>query len=128
MSEIASRFLRHLQEDIQQLCDPDCPVGDRLRELSLRLDVVDVGGGHPIAWDKDQGRVLIDLGHPAVKTLINSPARRRTDLVFFISSLVSLLNREEAEITDEHERVFHAKLLRFALENSQGSWTASAPT
>ena len=45
-------------------------------------------------------------------------------MVFFISTLASLLNREVAEITDEDERNFHARLLNFALENAQGSWSA----
>lgn len=116
-------FLRQLQGDLQLLADDSCPIGSRLPELATRLDFVEQGRAEVITWDQEQGRILIETGHPAVSKLLNSKARRRTDVVFFISTLATLLNRQDAAITDEHERAFHVRLLRFAMENAQGSWS-----
>lgn len=124
MSDLTAKFLQQLQSDLQQLADDDCPIGRRLNDLVSRLEFVEQGKTAVISWDKEQGRFQIEASHPAVKILLNNKNRRRTDMVFFISSLATLLNREEAEITDEHEREFHAKLLRFSMENAQGSWSA----
>lgn len=117
-------FLQQLRGDLEYLSDDACPIGRRLRDLALQLDFVEEGRAEVLTWDKEQGRFLIEKSHPAVKAVLGNSLRRRTDVVFFISTLATLLNREEANITDEHERAFHAKLLRFALENAQGSWSA----
>ncbi len=124
MSDLTAKFLTQLRSDLQLLADDSCPIGSRLNDLVPRLEIVELGRSEVIAWDKDQGRFQIEAGHQAMKTLLNSKTRRRTDVVFFISTLATLLNRHEADITDEHERAFHAKLLRFSLENAQGSWSA----
>lgn len=124
MSDLRSKFLQQLQGDLHSLADDACPIGRRLTDLVGRLEWVEQGRTTMITWDKDKGRFQIEAGHPAVKTLLNSPARRRTDVIFFISNLATLLNREQPDITDEDERVFHAKLLRFAMEHAQGSWSA----
>jgi hypothetical protein len=124
VSDLTTKFLQQLRGDLQLLADDSCPISSRLNDLVSRLEMVEQGGGNVITWDKERGRLLITSSHPAVKTLINSPARRRSDVVFFISTLATFLNREEPDITDEHERAFHAKLLRFALEHATGSWSA----
>ncbi len=123
MSDQRSKFLQQLQNDLRLLADDACPIGRRLADLVPRLEFVEQGRPEVIAWNKEQGRFQIEAGHPVVKTLLNSKARRRTDVVFIISTLATLLNREEPDITDEDERTFHAKLLRFSLENAQGSWS-----
>lgn len=124
MSDVIHKFLTQLRSDLQLLVDDSCPIGSRLNDLAPRLEFVEQGRAEVIVWNKEQGRFQIEASHPAVKTLLNSKARRRTDVVFFISTLATLLNREEADITDEDERAFHAKLLRFSMENAQGSWSA----
>lgn len=124
MSDVIHKFLTQLRSDLQLLVDDSCPIGSRLNDLAPRLEFVDQGRAEVIVWNKEQGRFQIEASHPAVKILLNSKTRRRTDVVFFISTLATLLNREEADITDEHERAFHAKLLRFSMENAQGSWSA----
>jgi hypothetical protein len=122
VSDLRAKFLQQLRADLQLLADESCPIGSRLNDLVPRLEIVEQGRAEVIFWDKEQGRFLIEANHPAVKALLSSKVRRRTDVVFFISSLATLLNREQADITDEHERAFHAKLLRFSMENAQGSW------
>lgn len=87
-----------------------------------RLEFVSSGRPEVAVWNKEQSRFEIETQHPVIQRLLGSATRRRTDVVFVISLLATLLNREEADLTDEHERVFHAKLLRFSLENAQGSW------
>ncbi len=123
MSDLSNKFLQQLQSDLQLLADDSCPIGRRLAELVPRLEFASTGRSEVAVWDKEQGRFLIETDHPVVQRLLKSPTRRRTDVVFVISLLATLLNREEADLTDEHERVFHAKLLRFSLENAQGSWS-----
>ena len=124
MSDLNSKFLAQLRADLQLLIDDSCPIGSRLNDLAPRVEIVEQGRPHVVVWDKEQGRFQIEASHPVVKTLLSSKTRRRTDVVFFISTLATLLNREEPGITDEHERAFHAKLLRFSMENAQGSWSA----
>lgn len=124
MSNLSARFLQQLQADLRLIAQTPCPISTRLVEWGERIDFSDQGQSTALAWDRDAGRLMISPSHPAVSKLLNSPARRRTDVVFFISTLGSLLNREEAQITDEDERAFHARLLHFALENAQGSWSA----
>lgn len=123
MSDVNSKFLAQLRADLQLLVDDSCPIGSRLNDLAPRLEIVEQGRPHVVVWDKEQGRFQIEASHPVVKTLLTSKTRRRTDVVFFISTLATLLNREVSDITDEHERAFHAKLLRFSMENAQGSWS-----
>lgn len=99
--------------------------GEKLKELSQRIDIDEENDVLPVTLNREQGRVTIHAGHPAVAHLLNNPQRRRSDILFFVSNIMSLVNREEEEITDEHERVFHAQLLRFALEDCQGSWAGA---
>ena len=117
-------FLQRLRADLALLVDSACPMSQCLVEWGDRLDFRDHSESSVLVWDAQQGRVAISPSHPVVAKLLNSPTRRRSDVVFFISTLASLLNREVAEITDEDERNFHARLLNFALENAQGSWSA----
>lgn len=125
MSELTGRFLAQLQKDIVYLSSEAGPAGSRLVELSQRIDIDDESNAVPVSLNKQQGRVVIHAGHPAVTHLLNSPHRRRSDLIFFISNIMSLLNREEEFITDEHERLFHARLLQFAINECQGSWAGA---
>lgn len=124
MSNLSARFLQQLQADLRLLAETPCPISSRLVEWGDRIDFSEQTQTTVISWDRDAGRLIISPSHPAVSKLLKSPTRRRSDVVFFISTLGSLLNREVAEITDEDERVFHARLLNFALENAQGSWSA----
>jgi hypothetical protein len=125
VSELTGKFLHQLQEDIATITADSGSAGMRLRELSQRVDIDEENSEVPVSLDKDKGRILIHSGHPAVKHLLDNPNRRRTDLLFFASSMMSLLNREDQEVTDEHERAFHARLLAFALQHGQGSWTGN---
>lgn len=122
MSDLSSKFLQQLQSDLRHLVDDSCPIGRRLADLVPRLEFVSSGRPEVAVWNKEQSRFEIETQHPVIQRLLGSATRRRTDVVFVISLLATLLNREEADLTDEHERVFHAKLLRFSLENAQGSW------
>lgn len=122
MSELTTRFLRQLQADLKMLANADCPISQRLGGLADQLDFAERGSPNVIEWDSNRGTFLIEEGHQAIKSLLSKPARRRSDVVFIISAMASALNREEIEITDEHERSFHLRLIRFALENLQGSW------
>lgn len=122
MSELTGRFLAQLQKDIVYLSSEAGPAARRLVEISQRIDIDEESDALPVTLDKEHGRVVIHAGHPAVHHLLNSPHRRRSDLVFFISNIMSLLNREDESITDEHERLFHARLLQFSLNECQGSW------
>lgn len=124
MSDLSSKFIQCLRRDLQLLADETCPISTRLLDWGERIDPVGNDQGTVLSWDRERARVLIAPQHPALAKLLNSPARRRSDVIFFISTLASLVNREDPDITDEHERAFHARLLRFALENSQGSWSA----
>lgn len=123
MSDLSFKFLQCLQTDLRLLVEASCPISSRLVEWGARIDFSDQVQPTILSWDREQGRLNVSSSHPAVAKLLNSPTRRRSDVIFFISTMASLLNREEADITDEDERVFHARLLRFALENSQGSWS-----
>ncbi len=123
MSDLSFKFLQCLRADLRLLADGTCPISSRLAEWGDRIDFSEQTQSTVLSWDREQGRLIVSPSHPAVAKLLNSPTRRRSDVIFFISTLASLLNREEADITDDDERVFHAKLLRFALENSQGSWS-----
>lgn len=124
MSELTGHFLAQLQKDIVYLSAQAGPASARLVQLSQRIDIDEENNTVPVTLSKE-GRVIIHAGHPAVSHLLNNPHRRRSDLVFFISNIMSLLNREEEAITDEHERLFHARLLEFALNECQGSWAGS---
>lgn len=122
MSELTTRFLRQLQADLKLLANEACPISQRLGGLADQLDFAERGSPNVIEWDSARATFLIEEGHQAIKSLLSKPARRRSDVVFIISAMASALNREEIEITDEHERSFHLRLIRFALENLQGSW------
>lgn len=124
MIEHHSQFLNQLKESIHTVAADTGEAGQRLLQLSERLDLVDRGNAAPVEIDSELGRLLINTAHPAVETLIGRTTRPKTDLVFFISSMMSLLNREEEQIEDHHEKEFHARLLRFALEECQGTWMA----
>lgn len=124
MSELTHKFLVQLKRDIETVSRDTGVAGAKLMDMATRLDISDAPSEVPVSVDNERGRLLIHAGHDAVKTLLNRTARRRTDLVFFISSMMSLINREEEHITDEHERVFHSRLLKFALEECEGSWDA----
>lgn len=123
MSEVETKFLQQLGTDLQDLFEESCPISRRLRELFPKLDIVDSGRPEAISWDAEQRRFLIESSHPAVKKVLSSRIRRRSDVVFFLSMLATLLNRLDSEIHDEHERAFHARLLRHALQHGQGSWS-----
>ena len=125
MSELTGKFLAQLKADIALLAADTGLAGDKLNQLAQKIDVDEESAVVPVSLDRDKGRVVIHAGNPAVAHLLNNPQRRRSDLLFFVSNMMSLLNREEEEITDEHERQFHARLLRFALEECQGSWAGA---
>ena len=125
MSELTGKFLAQLKNDIALLANDDQLAASKLRSLAERVDVDDTSASVPLSIDKEKGRMLIHTRHPAVDKLLNNPQRRRSDLLFFVSSMMSLLNREEEGITDEHEREFHARLLQFALNDCHGSWAGS---
>ncbi|HIB69023.1 MAG TPA: hypothetical protein EYO33_29035 [Phycisphaerales bacterium] len=125
MSELTGKFLTQLKADIALLAAETGEPGRKLNQLAQRIDIDEEADTFPVSLDRERGRVVIHGGHPSVEKLLNNPQRRRSDLLFFISSMMSLLNREEEDITDEHERAFHARLLRFALEEGQGSWAGA---
>lgn len=125
MSELTGKFLAQLKADVALLAADTGEPGRKLKELAQRIDIDEESDDFPVSLDREQGRVIIHGGHPSVEKLLNNPHRRRSDLLFFISNMMSLLNREEEDITDEHERTFHARLLRFALEEGQGSWAGA---
>lgn len=124
MSELTHKFITQLKKDIEYVSRDTGVAGAKLMEMASRLDITEEPSEVPVSVDNEHGRLLIHAGHQAVKTLLNHTLRRRTDLVFFISSMMSLINREEEHITDEHERLFHSRLVKFALEECQGSWDA----
>lgn len=125
MSELTGKFLTQLQADIALLAADTGHAGEKLNQLAQRIDIDETSEAVPVSLDRDKGRVIIHAGNPAVAHLLNNPQRRRSDLLFFVSNMMSLLNREEEDITDEHERAFHARLLKFALEDCQGSWAGA---
>ncbi len=124
MSRQSGIFLRQLRSDLEHLCQDSGKAGKALLRLSGQIDLVESNGAHPVALDAEQERLQLFLNHPLVKKLVENPLRRRSDTVFFISSMMSLLNREREEITDDDEREFHARLLQFALTECRGSWGA----
>ena len=124
MIEHHSQFLSQLRESIKTVAADTGEAGQRLLQLSERLDLTEDGRSAPVTIDSEQGRIVINTSHPAVEKLMSRATRRKTDLVFFISSMMSLLNREEEHIEDHHEKEFHARLLSYALEECQGTWMA----
>jgi len=125
VSELTHRFLSQLRNDIEILAADTGEAGQKLHQLAQKIDIDNESHQVPVSIDRASKRVVIHAGHPAVKRLLNSPQRRRSDLLFFASNMMSLLNREEESITDEHEREFHARLLRYALEECHGSWAGA---
>ena len=125
MSELIGRFLTQLKSDVALLASEGDPADRKLLDMAQRLDIDMSSKSVPLSIDREKGRLVLHGGHPAVDKLLNNPHRRRSDLLFFVSSMMSLLNREEESITDEDERRFHARLLRFALEECQGSWAGA---
>jgi hypothetical protein len=126
MSELTSKFLAQLKQDIPLMAQDAGLAGTKLMALSQRIEVSEERDDVPLSLDQDQGRLFLQIKHPAVAHLLSNPHRRRSDLLFIASSMMSILNREEEDITDEHEREFHARILRFALEEGQGSWAGIA--
>lgn len=122
MSDLSTRFLRQLQSDLELLKSADCPLSQGLYKLSSRLQLVEGDRQSAVSWQAERESFIIDSAHPSIKALLDRPARRRSDVVFVISMLASSWNRAQTDITDEHERAFHQRLVRFASENLQGSW------
>ena len=125
MSELTGKFLSQLKQDIPLMARDAGLAGTKLMSLAQRVEASEDRDDVPLTFDRDQGRLFLQVKHPAVAHLLNNPQRRRSDLLFIASSMMSILNREEEDITDEHEREFHARILRFALEESQGSWAGA---
>lgn len=125
MSELTHKFLAQLKADVQAIGADTGLAGSKLIALVQRLDISDARDDVPMSLESEKGRLVIHAGHPAVAHLLNNPQRRRSDLLFFASCAMSILNREEGDINDDHEREFHARLLRFALEEGQGSWAGA---
>jgi hypothetical protein len=122
---MTGRFLTQLRNDIAVIAADTGVAGERLNQLAQRIDIDETNGSVPVSIDREKKRVVIHASNPAVAHLLNNPKRRRSDLLFFASNMMSLLNREEESITDEHEREFHSRLIRFALEECQGSWAGA---
>lgn len=122
MSELSGKFLQQLRNDIVEITKVLGEPGQKLRDLSQKIDIDEQNDEYPVSLAPDRGRIVIHAGHPAVKKLMENPQQRRSDLLFFASSMMSLLNREDVSITDDHEREFHSRLLHYALEHGQGSW------
>lgn len=125
MSELIGTFLNQLKHDISLLASQTGAAGQRLLEMSQRIDVSDQASEVPLSMDREHGRLIVYAAHPVMEKLLNHPQRRRSDLLFIVSGMMSILNREEQDIEDRHEQEFHAQLLRFALEDSQGSWAGA---
>lgn len=125
MSDLTGKFLAQLKHDIPLMARDAGLAGTKLMSMAQRIEVSEERNDVPLSFDHEQGRLFLQIKHPAVAHLLNNPQRRRTDLLFIASSMMSILNREEEDITDEHEREFHARILRFALEESQGSWAGA---
>lgn len=122
---MTGRFLAQLKNDIALIAEDTGEAGQKLLALAARLDIDEERRDVPVSIDSEKGRIMIHGGNPAVAHLLSQTQKRRSDLLFFISSMMSLLNREEEDITDEHERQFHTRLLRFALDECQGSWAGA---
>ena len=122
MKALHSKLLTQLKSDIAKISIGNSDVDNRFSRLAHFLEIDETNSEYPMSFQAKSEKILIHVGHPAVTHLLKNTQRRRTDLVFFLSSMMSLLNREEEVVTDEHEREFHARLLSFALEECQGSW------
>lgn len=120
MSELTQKFLTELKRVTLSVAADAGETGEWLRGLTHRLTVSDAPNDVPVTLEN--GHVVIHTGHPAVAHLLSKPQHQRTDLLYFVSSMMSILNREEEDITDEHERMFHHRLVNFAIEECQGSW------
>ena len=125
MNALHNKFLLQLKTDIARVAQESGEAGEKLIRLSEGLEIDEANSDLPVSFHAEVGKILIHVNHPAVAHLLGHTQRRHTDLVFFLSSMMSLLNREEEVITDDHEREFHARLIRFALEDCQGSWAGS---
>lgn len=125
MSELTTKFLAQLKHDIPLMAREAGLAGTKLMALSQRIEASEERTDVPLSLDSESGRLFLQVKHPAVAHLLANPHRRRSDLLFIASSMMSILNREEADITDEHEREFHARILKFALDESQGSWAGA---
>ena len=125
MSELTHKFLTQLKNDIAIIAQDTGLAGQKLHQLAQGLAVIEDRDDVPLSIDRDKNRLVIHTKHPAVAHLFNNSQQRRSDLLFFVSSMMSILNREDEEINDEHERIFHARLLKFALEDCQGSWAGA---
>ena len=122
VNSLHSKFLIQLKTDIAKVASGGADVDEKFARLAHSLEIDDSNSDYPVTFQGKAEKICIHVKHPAVSHLLNNTQRRHSDLVFFLSSMMSLLNREEEVITDEHEREFHVRLLRFALEECQGSW------
>ncbi len=123
MSRHAGIFLAQLRSDLEEICVGTGRAGTALLRLSEGMEAVVAGQDPPVTLVDGQ-HFRLNTAHPVVVQLLESPLRRRSDLAFVISSMMSLLNREREEITDEDERALHARLLEFAIHQGRGSWGA----
>lgn len=125
MSDLTNKFLAQLKTDIPLMAQDAGLAGPKLASMAQRLEISDERTDVPLSLDESKTRLFLQVKHPAVAHLLNNPQRRRSDILFIASSMMSILNREEEDITDEHERQFHARILKFALDDSQGSWAGA---
>lgn len=62
------------------------------------------------------GRVILDEKHPLIARLLKAESPEDEYFYFLVSAVFSVINRARADIKDEHEREFHARLLAHLLK------------
>lgn len=62
------------------------------------------------------GRVTLNPSHALLQRLLEQPSAEDEYFYFLVSAVFSIINRARADIRDEHERDFHARLLAHLLK------------
>lgn len=83
---------------------PDYDLRPRFRNLTLAASK----RGHLVDLDK-QGNVVLNTAHPlAAKLTDGKPGRAHV----LVCAIISLINRADKDLTDQHQRELHSLLLQ----------------
>lgn len=97
--------VRELGESLSAHLLPDFDLRPMFRTMTLGTQKK----GHLLDLDKE-GKVILNTAHPLATRLMDGKPGRPYVLV---AAVVSLVNRAEEALTDEHQRQLHHHLLQF---------------
>lgn len=100
--------VRQLGESLSNHLLPDFDLRPIFRTLTVASGSKK---GHLLDLDRD-GKVVLNTAHPLASRLTDGKPGRPYVLV---AAIVSLINRADKELTDEHQRALHQHLLQLLI-------------